>query len=280
MRQIVALALLLASCTTSRPVDIPLRVMSYNIRLDLASDGPNAWPHRKDAVANLIRSHRADLVGLQEALPAQLADLAARLPQFGRFGAGRTAERSGEHSAILYRRDRFEVLQSDTFWISETPDIPGSKGWDAAYERVATWGKLRDRASGQVFFVFNTHLDHVGEVARREGTRLLLARIDQIAVEHPVILTGDFNAPPDSEPYTIVTGSSFRDAMLVSRSPHHGPSSTWTAFRAIEPGRRIDFVFVRGGIDVLGHAILSDTTHDGRFPSDHLPVIAEVSIGR
>ncbi|HUP49779.1 MAG TPA: endonuclease/exonuclease/phosphatase family protein [Thermoanaerobaculia bacterium] len=277
----LALLLLLAACATTRPAtDASLRVMTFNIRLDLASDGPNAWPHRKEAVASMIRFHRADLAGLQEALPHQLADLDTLLPQFGRFGAGRTAERSGEHCAVFYRKERFDVLQHDTFWLSETPAVPGSRGWDAAYERIVTWGKLRDRRTAREFFLFNTHLDHVGEQARREGTRLLMAKIDEIAGGAPVILTGDFNAIPGSEPYRIVTAGGFRDAMHASRNPHHGPTSTWNAFRAIEPGRRIDFVFVRGAAGVVEHAILSDTLDGGRFPSDHLPVLAEVSVGR
>ena len=280
VRHLAPALLFTAACTSMSPAEVPLRVMSYNIRLDLASDGPNAWPHRKDAVAGLITSQRADLVGVQEALPVQLSDLDERLPQFGRFGVGRAADRSGEYSAVFYRRDRFDVLRQDTFWLSETPDVAGSRGWDAAHERIATWGQLRDKRSGQVFFVFNTHLDHVGEVARREGTRLLLARISELAGDHPVILTGDFNAAPDSEPYGMVIAGGLRDAMLASRGAHVGPTSTWNGFRAIEPQRRIDFVFVRGAVDVLEHEIADDMTDQGRFPSDHLPVIAEVAIGR
>ncbi len=252
--------------------------MTFNIRLNLSSDRENAWPHRKEAVASMIRFHGADLVGVQEALPEQLEDLDARLPHFGRFGVGRAADRRGEASAIFYRKSRFEVLRQDTFWLSETPGVAGSKGWDAAYERIVTWGELRDRRTGAVFFHFNTHLDHVGVVARREGTRLLLRKIAEIAGERtPVVLTGDFNAPPDSEPYRLVVANGFEDSFARSRCPHHGPTSTWNGFTAIEPGRRIDFIFVRDVAAVLQHAVLSDT-FDGRFPSDHLPVIAEMRI--
>lgn len=273
-RAIAILSLLLFSCAASgwREGGQPVRVMTFNIRLNLASDGENAWPNRKEAVANIIQ--RADLVGLQEALPEQLADLDRLLPQFGRLGVGRATDLAGEHSAILYRRARFEVLEHDTFWLSETPHVPGSKGWDAAYERIVTWGKLRDRGTGATFFHFNTHLDHVGGAARREGTRLLLANMARMAGNAPTILTGDFNAVPESEPYRLVTESGLRDAFLATRDRHRGPESTWNAFKAIEPGRRIDFVFVRG-FDVLKHEILADT-FDGRFPSDHLPVVAEV----
>jgi endonuclease/exonuclease/phosphatase family metal-dependent hydrolase len=280
-RTALLVALALAACTSLAPPagNASLRVMTYNIRLDLGSDGADAWPHRKAMVAALIRFHGADLVGVQEALPGQLRDLDAMLPDLRRFGVGRTAERSGEHSAIFYREGRFEVLRHDTFWLSATPSVAGSKGWDAAYERIVTWGEVRDRHTGNVFFHFNTHFDHVGEVARRESARLLLARIEDIAGDAPVLVTGDFNDTPESEPYRLLTAAGLRDAFAASRAPHHGPTSTWNAFRAIEPGRRIDFIFVRGAVDVVRHGILADTV-DGRFPSDHLPVIAEVQVGR
>lgn len=277
MRRLLPVLLLLTACATSVSDD-PLRVMTFNIRLNLASDGPNAWPHRKDAVAEMVRAQSADLLGLQEALPEQLTDLDARLPRLARFGDGRTDTRLGEFSAIYYRKDRFDLLGHGTFWLSETPEVAGSKGWDAAYERIVTWGKLRDRQSGATFFYFNTHFDHVGRAARRESARLLMARITQIAGSAPVILTGDFNDLPQSEAYATISAGGLADAMLSTRSPHQGPSSTWNAFKAIEPGRRIDFIFTRG-FDVLSHAILPDRIEDDRFPSDHLPVIAEVRIG-
>jgi endonuclease/exonuclease/phosphatase family metal-dependent hydrolase len=276
MRLRAALVLLLLGCATAgwRSAE-PLGVMTFNIRLNLASDGVNAWPNRKEAVARIIRDHRADLVGLQEALPEQLADLDRLLPQFGRFGVGRASNRTGEHSAILYRKDRFEVVEHDTFWLSETPEIAGTKGWDAAYERIVTWGKLRDRQTGQTFLHFNTHLDHVGVMARREGTRLLLSNIDRIAADAPTILTGDFNATPESEPYRLVIEHGLRDALIAS-ADRRGPDSTWNAFKAIEPGRRIDFIFVRGA-EVLEHEIVAETV-EGRFPSDHLPVMARIRV--
>jgi endonuclease/exonuclease/phosphatase family metal-dependent hydrolase len=227
----------------------------------------------------MIRFHGADLLGVQEALPEQLADLDARLPHLARFGAGRTAERSGEFCAIFYRKDRFDLLAHDTFWLSETPEVAGSKGWDAAYERVVTWGRLRDRRTGTVFYHFNTHFDHVGKQARRESARLLVTRIGEIAGHAPVFVSGDFNDVAESEAYVTMTGGGLRDAFTASRAPHHGPTSTWNAFRAIEPGRRIDFILVMGALEVLQHAILSDTLDGGRFPSDHLPVVAEVRVG-
>ena len=273
--RLLAFALVLTGCATAAPP--PLAVMTYNIRLNLASDGPNAWPHRKAAVAKLMSV--PDLIGVQEALPDQLADLDAALPQFDRFGTGRSAERTGEHTAVFYRKDRFELLENDTFWLSPTPSEAGSKGWDAAYERIATWGKLRDRRTGRQFYLFNTHFDHIGAEARRESARLLASRIDSIAGQAPVIVTGDFNDLSTSEFFAILTAAGLRDARNVSGEPARGPDSTWNAFRAIEPGRRIDFIFVRGPVEVLWHDTIPATLSDGRFPSDHLPVVAEVRVG-
>lgn len=188
-----------ASNLLARPF---LRVMSFNIRFNTARDSANAWPHRKDLAASMIRFHHANLAGLQEALKGQIDDLAERLPGYGWFGVGRDDGRDkGEFSAIFYRRDRFELLEESTFWLSEEPEVIGSKGWDAAITRIVTWGKLRDRSTGKVFFHFNTHFDHRGVRAREESASLLLTKIKEIAGTTPVIVTGDFNSRESSEPY-------------------------------------------------------------------------------
>ncbi|HEX6179211.1 MAG TPA: endonuclease/exonuclease/phosphatase family protein [Thermoanaerobaculia bacterium] len=274
MRRLALVALLITSCATARVDDAPFRVMTYNIRLNLASDGPNAWPHRRDAVASMVRFHDPDLLSLQEAMPDQLIDLDARLDGFARFGSGRDAGGDGEHCAVYYRTSRFELLSDETSWLSPTPGVAGSKGWDAAYPRVVTHGRLRDRTTGNVIDLFNTHLDHVGVVARAESARMIADRL--AAVHGPVIVTGDFNDVPASEPYAILAGAGLRDAMSASQMPHHGPTSTWNAFKAIVPARRIDFIFVRGDIEVLRHGVVAEILEDGRFPSDHLPVLAEL----
>jgi endonuclease/exonuclease/phosphatase family metal-dependent hydrolase len=257
--------------------------MTFNLRLDVASDGPNAWPHRRDWVASLIRFHEPDAIGVQEALAHMLTDLDARLPGFARIGVGRSDGREGgEFSAILYRTNRLELLESGTFWLSPTPEVPGSKGWDAAITRVATWGRFRDRFTGCAYVHLNTHFDHIGEQARQESARLIRRRLDSIARGQPTIVTGDLNSDPQSVAYRVFTrdtmpGGSMplRDAFSTSASGHYGPTSTWTAFKAIEPGRRIDYVLVSPGIPVLTHGILPDSW-DGRFPSDHLPVLASL----
>lgn len=271
---------------SSRATAAPLRVMSFNIRYDNPDDGPNAWPHRRDRVAGLIRFHEADVVGVQEAEAHQLAELDARLPGFARTGVGRADGRAaGEFSAILYRADRLALLDSGTFWLSGTPEVPGSKGWDTAIERIATWGRFEDRRTGCRHLHLNTHFDHVGERARQESARLIRRRLASLAAGLPVVVTGDLNALPGSAPYDILTREEMPgaapplvDAFHATRAPHYGPTATWTEFRAIEPGRRIDYVMVSPGVAVLSHAILPDYW-EGRFPSDHLPVIASLAIG-
>lgn len=291
---LLLVGLLAAGCDVLDPILDPdddddgmetsFAVMSFNIRYNNPDDGDDAWPNRRDHVAELIAS--ADLIGVQEALAGQLVDLETRLPGFAWFGVGRAdGLADGEFSAIFYRTERYELLDHDTFWLSETPEVPGSVGWDAALERIATWGELRDRATGDVVLHVNTHFDHVGEVARRESARLLLHKIEEIARDAPVVLTGDFNVVDSSQVYQILTGAAadvagaLDDAREVSATEPTGPNSTWNGFEAIEPGRRIDYLFVNDALRVLGHAILPEKIPGtDRFPSDHLPVLAELEI--
>lgn len=258
-----------------------LTVMSFNIRLDLAADGANAWPHRHDLVASMLRFHCVDLVGVQEALARQLEDLARDLPQYRLVGVGRDDGRqAGEFSAILYRQDRFDVTDSATFWLSSTPEVPGSKGWDAAYPRIATWARLRDRRSNRELLVINTHFDHQGVEARKNSASLLLKWIREHAGSVPVILLGDFNSTSASDAYRVLTTAEggLTDSALLSLTPHHGPSFTFQGFDfAARTGETIDYIFLRNhaGISVLRHGTLSDHW-DGRYPSDHFPVLVEL----
>ncbi len=264
-----------------------VRVMTFNIRYDEPRDKENAWPNRKEMVASMIRFHQADLVGVQEALERQMTDLEKLLPDYAWVGVGRAdGKAGGEFSAIMYHKARFSRLESSTFWLSETPGVP-SKGWDAAYPRVVTWVKLKDSTTGKLFFHFNTHFDHRGVLAREESARLLLKRINSIAGQLPVVVTGDFNFNESSIGYQILTGktlqkeirsqSSLRDARYLSQHGHHGPTSTFNEFKALIPEMKIDYVLVKGTVRVLQHGALSDTWN-GRFPSDHLPVLAEIVI--
>jgi endonuclease/exonuclease/phosphatase family metal-dependent hydrolase len=264
----------------------PLRVMTFNIRYNTPADGEDAWPFRKEMAASMIRFHRADLVGLQEALKNQIDDLETLLPEYGWFGLGRDdGKEAGEFSAILYLESRFEILESQTFWLSETPEKPGP-GWDARLNRVVTWGKLKDLENNEVFFFFNTHFDHQAETARRESARLVKRKIEELTEELPVILCGDFNATPDSEPYRIILDATqnvlLKDTKGMSTGLHHGPNTTFNGFKAdyFENDERvIDHIFVTSQFKVASHGTLSESM-EGHFPSDHFPVLAELYFPR
>ncbi len=263
-----------------RPNEHALRVMTFNIRYDEPKDGVNAWPNRKKKVADVIRFHKADLVGVQEALIRQLVDLKTLLPGFASCGVGRTdGKEGGEYSAVLYRESRFRLLECKTFWLSETPDVPGSKGWDAAYPRIVTWAKFKDRISKKTFILFNTHFDHRGEKARVESASLILKRIGEIAGKLPFVLTGDLNVREETQAYkTLKAGDStthLADAKYASVNGNFGGDSTFSEFKDLKPGMKIDYIFVRDGMRVLEHGVLSDQWN-GLWASDHLPVLAEI----
>ena len=273
--------LLLATSATARDRDTGrLRAMTYNIRLDLAADGANGWPHRKDMVAALIRHEAPDLLGMQEVLLGQKRDLEQALPEFQMVGAARDdGKEKGEYSPLAFRRDRFELIDHGTFWLSETPSVP-SKGWDAAYPRIATWALLRDRRTRRSIRVVNTHFDHVGVVARHHSAALLLRWLGQGKwASLPTILVGDFNSPPEGSAYQQLADtrtSGLRDSRLASRSPAYGPPGTFNAFmidsNAAAP---IDHIFVSAQLGVESYSVV--TQHwEGRLPSDHYPVIAEL----
>lgn len=268
-----------ASLLLDRPLQAQtvFNAATYNLRLNIASDGPNAWPHRRAAVSALIRRHEIDLLGTQEGLLDQVLDLAA-MPGFAYVGVGRDdGKQGGEHAAIFYRTDRFVLLDKGDFWLSLTPDVPG-KGWDArCCNRLASWARLRDKASGQSFFAFSVHFDHEGQVARRESAHLMLRQMRAIAGDQPVICLGDLNATPESEPVGIMLGG-LRDAYRVSATPPDGPVGTFNDFKLDAPLKdRIDYVLLGPGWRVLRYAALTDTDN-GRFPSDHLPVVTRLAL--
>lgn len=273
------LLLLLMGLIAGAEAQPPLHVMSFNIRLNTASDSLNAWPYRKDNVASQILFHDVHLLGVQEALHNQMVDLATRLKNYKYVGVGRDdGKEGGEYSAIFYDTTRLQVLKTQTFWLSQTPEVPGSKSWDAAITRVVTWAQMKDKKTGKTFYAFNTHFDHMGKVARAESARLLLQKVKTIAGKAPVVVTGDFNAVPTDEPIMVVVDKSNADRLMdakeVSATPHYGPTGTFTGFKAKETGNDpIDYIFIKNGFKVLKHATLSQTWQ-GRFSSDHYPVLA------
>ncbi|WP_254272058.1 endonuclease/exonuclease/phosphatase family protein [Haloarcula marina] len=256
------------------------RVMSFNVRYDAPEDGLDNWSHRRRLVASTIRYHGPDIVGTQEAQAHQILELETVLPSYDWVGDPRdTVEAGGEHTAIGYRTSRFDCEATETFWLSETPDEPGSVGWDAAYPRVATSARLRDRDSGEVVVVVNTHLDHKGARARREGIDLILSYIDDTVDGEPVVLNGDFNcvvgdpAHERADGHALPDGRELRDTRDLSPF-QHGPTTTRTDFHDLIPDMGIDHVFVGSDTVVDGWAAVADRD-DEHYASDHLPVVVD-----
>jgi endonuclease/exonuclease/phosphatase family metal-dependent hydrolase len=259
----------------------PLRVMTYNIRLDVASDGPNRWSARRDQFIGQVAFVRPDILGLQEVVAGQKADLENGLPGYVFLGVARDDGKSaGEFSNLAVDRAKFRIASSGTFWLSPTPDRP-SKGWDASYIRIATWAHLVGRKDGRRILAVNTHMDNDGAVARREGARL----IRDFIIKHRqagerVLVTGDFNSRPDSAPYEAMTKPplSLKDSKTAAVDPPLGPNSTWNDFRLVPTDpQRIDFVFADPSMSVRRYSVLAWHFDGPRTASDHFPVVADLS---
>jgi len=251
-----------------------LNVATFNLRMDTPNDGENAWPNRKEMIKGLFRFHDFDICGTQEGYKHQLDDI-LQLGNYAYVGAGRDdGKDAGEHSAIFYKKDRFDVVENGDFWYSETPDVPG-KGWDATCcNRICSWAKFRDNETGKEFFVFNSHYDHQGRVARKNSSLLLLKQLKEIAGDFPVFCTGDFNATPDDEPIQIIyNDGKMKDSYLVTKQPPYGTVGTTNSFDLSSSMKnRIDYVWVTEGIMVTKYGVLNEQQY-GRFPSDHFPVM-------
>lgn len=256
-----------------------LDVISYNIRYDNPNDAPNNWDNRKDFLISQLNFYHPDVFGTQEGLVHQLKDMDQGLEDYAYFGIGRDhGDERGEFTAIFYDKTKYNVVEQATFWLSETPEIP-SKGWDAALPRICTYGLLESKEDGMRFMVFNTHFDHVGVKAREESSRLILKKIKELNPDNlPVVLTGDFNLESDSPGVQAIVGQ-MKDTHVEVGKNAFGPKGTFNGFEFNKPvERRIDYIFVSpNNVEVLKSAILSDSK-DCRYPSDHLPVLARLSI--
>jgi endonuclease/exonuclease/phosphatase family metal-dependent hydrolase len=256
--------------------DPVINVLTYNIRLATPDDAPNTWSSRKQKVFSIIRESKADVFGLQEALYEQVKDIENAFPDFKRVGVGRDdGKEAGEYSPLFFNEHKYKMVSSGTFWLSQTPSVAGSRGWDAACNRVVSWVQLKEYKSGKVFFVFCTHFDHMGEMARRNSANLILHAVDSLSGKNPAIVLGDFNSKPGSEPYQIITDKSNPKHLLDSREickKPAGPKYTFTGFSVGGlPGEQIDYIFLKDKIKVLTFKV--NNTNNGKYyPSDHLPV--------
>lgn len=255
-----------------------LTVMSFNIRLNVESDKDNAWPKRKQDVADLLTYYHPDYFGVQEALPEQMKDIKTGLKNYDYIGVGRDdGKEKGEFSAIFYDTNRLDVVESGTFWLSETPEKP-SKGWDAALNRICTYAVFKDKKSKKEFLAMNLHFDHIGNVARVKSSELILKKIKELNPKNlPVTLSGDFNLTDDSEPIKILS-QNMKDTFYHSETKHYGPVGTFTAFDVnTAPKDRIDYIFTQG-FTIRSHRHINDRRENLLYPSDHFPVIVHLSL--
>jgi len=249
-------------------------VMSYNIKYANENDGENSWSKRKDFITDQIQFYEPQILGLQEAVKIQIEYFLDEIDGYSSIGVAREDGRDkGEYTAILYKTEDFEVVETNTFWLSETPEAV-STGWDAALPRICTYALLKDKNSGKEFLVFNTHFDHIGKNARTESAKLILKRIAELNKnELPVFLMGDLNLEPDAEGVINIL-KELQDSRKIARNTF-GPEGTFNGFQFDKPvNRRIDYIFVSDQIGISKHAVLTDS-NDLKYPSDHLPVFIE-----
>lgn len=249
--------------------------MTFNIRYDNPGDGVNAWPNRKDKVFELLKKYDPDIIGIQEALQHQITDIIAALPEYNYTGTGRDdGKNKGEYSAILYKKNKFDISNEETSWLSKTPSVAGSKDWDAAITRVVTMAEFRLKGQTRPFYVINTHFDHIGKEARKESALILRKKANQLS-STPIIITGDFNCTREEPPYKVITEG--KGIALHDAAPENAPGT----FCSFEVGSMacspIDYIFHSSQWKSSDFKVITD--NDGKYyPSDHLPVIVSLSI--
>ena len=295
--QILAVASAISGCMTEPRAQI--KIGSYNIRLQSGDKGtPNAWDERKADLAAFIGKLDLDAFGLQEVCPDQADYLTNSLPHYTMVGVHREdGKRKGEASPVFFRKDRFEAIKSGTFWLSETPDVPGSKSWNTACTRVCSWMLLKDKRTGNTFCFANAHTDHKSELARKNGMLLIIERMREFApAGTPIVFTGDHNCTETSEPAMAVSAL-LKDTLYSTETPPSGPWRTYNGWKwkdsettigealkmqsgaREEQGPRIDYIYVSEGIRVKSHASRADSRPGvSLYPSDHFPVTAEIEL--
>jgi len=260
-----------------------IKVMTMNVRYDNPGDSINAWPYRADQVYNFIIRERPDILGMQEVLLNQYKLLDSALTEYTSIGVGRDdGAKGGEMNPVFFRKERYDMVRTITFWLSDTPETPGSKGWGASLPRIVTWMELVDKNSHEHFFCFNTHFADDSDSARIMSSKILLKEVEKITKGFPFIITGDFNMLSSSKGYAILTGPDesvplLKDSYTISEKRPSGPAYTFNGF-SDKPGTgRIDYIFVRNGMKVLDHRTVIKK-EKRIYISDHWPVEAVVFI--
>jgi endonuclease/exonuclease/phosphatase family metal-dependent hydrolase len=279
---IAILLLFAAGCSRESNKDT-IKVMTLNVRYDNPKDSVNAWPNRASQVCNFIKDEKPDLLGMQEVLWHQYEVLDSLLTDYSSVGVGRDdGARGGEMNPVFFRKEKFDMVRTITFWLSDTPEVPGTRGWGASLPRIVTWMELVDKNNHDHFFYFNTHFAHDSDSARIMSSKILLKEVGKIAEGFPFIITGDFNMLPTSTGYAILTGPNesvpaLKDSYLISEKKPYGPAYTFNGF-SDKPGTgRIDYIFVKNGMKVLDHRTLIRKER-GIFISDHWPVEAGIQM--
>ncbi|MCQ2268412.1 MAG: endonuclease/exonuclease/phosphatase family protein [Bacteroidaceae bacterium] len=281
---IAAVSFLLEACTNQPQVtsetDIDLNWCTFNIRYDEPNDSLNNWKYRKDTVASFIKAQDLDVIGMQEVLHHQLNDMLERLPEYAAIGVGRDdGATKGEYSCLLYKKDRFDVLESNTFWLSQYPDSIGFIGWDGACPRIATWAKFQDKETGKIFMAVNTHFDHVGVEARKNSALMIIDKIKEIVGDQPAVVTGDFNINDQDEAYETITTNEFvlLDSYKTSETVE-GVNYTYHGWgKAKDDFKKIDFIFITPNIKAKKTIIPEEPKTEWGFISDHNPVVTSIS---
>jgi endonuclease/exonuclease/phosphatase family metal-dependent hydrolase len=279
---VIILLLVFSGCSHKSDKDA-IKVMTLNVRYDNPGDSSNAWPNRTAIVDNFIRDEKPDLLGMQEVLQHQYEFLDSALADYGSVGVGRSdGAKGGEMNPVFYRKDRFDMIRTKTFWLSETPEVPGSQAWGASLPRIVTWVELVDKNNHQHLFYFNTHFAHDSDSARIMSAGLLLSKVDSISSDFPFVITGDFNMLSSSKGYEILTGPAesvplLKDSFVISERNPIGPMYTFNGFSDKQGSGRIDYIFVKDGLKVLSHKTIIKKERR-IYISDHWPVEAVISI--
>ncbi len=291
----LGLLVVFCSCQYTNGADLKtaggleLRVMTFNIRYGAAKDGDNSWENRRQMVFDVLQNQDCDIIGLQEALLFQIAEILKAIPQYAMVGVGRDdGKTQGEYCAILYDHERFREDESGTFWLSDTPEVPGSITWGNACTRICTWVRLVDKETSKAFYVYNLHLDHVSQPSREKSAALLAKRINSRKHDEPFVVTGDFNVGEDNPVMKYLKGQPVpgQDSDIVENPvpmvdtfrvlhPDATEVGTFNEFKGDRQGDKIDYILTPPDVKVLEAQILHDNI-DGRYPSDHFPVTARL----
>jgi len=251
-------------------------IMTYNVRYSNKIDGRHSWDNRKAPLIETILKENPDVLSLQEAKPDQLKYIDEKLSEYTRIGEGRWKDGDpDEHCSILFKTELFDMQETKTIWYSNTPDVPGSMGWDTSLPRIYTYVILKDKAAGISFVVMNTHIEHKGKIARTKSLEILLEKAKSFS-PLSVVITGDFNLQEDYPGYKVITGDGYlKDSRYISKIKYKGPFISTNGFGAFEQKTAIDFIFVNDGFAVNSHETIENNQGDF-YPSDHYPVVCDI----